>query len=95
MIRTFLFDMGNVLLHFCHDRMCRQIGALCGRSGPEMRKALMDSRWHSDFDQGIVTPDQFQAWFEETFGVKVQQAELAHAASDIFTLNEPIVPVLD
>jgi putative hydrolase of the HAD superfamily len=55
----------------------------------------MGSTWHSDFDQGIVTPDQFHGWFEETFGVKVQQAELAFAASDIFTLNEPIVPVLD
>lgn len=24
-IRTLLFDMGNVLVHFCHDRMCEQI----------------------------------------------------------------------
>lgn len=95
MIRTFLFDMGNVLLHFCHDRMCNQIGALCGRSGAEMRKTLIDSGWQWDFEQGAVTPDQFHAWFQRTFETNVQLSDLADAASDIFTLNEPIVPVLD
>src|SRR5262249_18392083 len=87
--------MGNVLLHFSHDRMCEQIGALCGRSGIEMRKVLIDSGWQWDFEKGLVTPDDFQVWFEKTFATKVQQSHLARAASDIFTLNAPIVPVLD
>ncbi len=34
-IKTFLFDMGNVLVKFCHERMCRQIGELCGHEGPK------------------------------------------------------------
>ena len=42
MIRTCLFDMGNVLLHFCHERMCAQIGGLCGRTAAEVRALLID-----------------------------------------------------
>ena len=95
MIRTCLFDMGNVLVHFCHDRMCKQIGALCGRTGPEMKQQLIESGWQWDFERGLVSPDQFHRWFETTFNTKLNQDDLARAASDIFTLNEPIVPVLD
>lgn len=95
MIRTCLFDMGNVLLHFCHDRMCDQIGALCGRSGRELKPHLIESGWQWDFERGTVSPDQFHQWFESTFQTKVNLTDLARAASDIFTLNTPIVSVLD
>ena len=50
--------------------------------------------WQSDFESGRITPDEFHDWFESTFRIKVNRHDLAHAASDIFTLNEPIVPVL-
>lgn len=95
MIRTFLFDMGNVLLHFCHDRMCQQVGALCNVPGSELKQHLFDAGGQIDFERGTTSPDQFHDWFEKTFKVKVNRTELAHAASDIFTLNSPIVPVLD
>ena len=95
MIRTFLFDMGNVLLHFSHDRMCDQIAALCGRTGPELKKELIDSGWQWDFEKGLVTPAQFHEWFQKRFETEVPIEALSHAASDIFVLNEPIVPVLD
>ena len=95
MIRTFLFDMGNVLVHFSHDRMCQQIGALCGRTGYELRNLLMNSGRQWDFERGLVSPEEFHSWFEKTFATKVDRKTLAHAASDIFTLNTPIVGVLD
>lgn len=95
MIRTFLFDMGNVLVHFSHDRMCQQIGSLCGRTGQELREHLMESGRQNDFERGLMSPDEFHAWFETGFKTRVDRQSLAHAASDIFTLNEPIVPILD
>lgn len=95
MIKAFLFDMGNVLLHFSHDRMCEQIGALCHRTGIELKQHLIESGRQSDFESGIISPDEFHNWFELTFKTRVNPQQLAHAASDIFTLNAPIVPVLD
>ena len=94
-IQTCLFDMGNVLVHFSHERMCAQVAALCGRTEAELRPFLLDSGWYHDFECGLVSPDRFHAWFESTFKVKVDRQALARAASDIFTLNTPIVPVLD
>ena len=95
MIRTFLFDMGNVLVHFSHERMCEQIGSLCGQSGLEIRQLLIHSGRQWDFERGRVTPDEFHDWFETNTGSQVAREDLAVAASDIFTLNTPIVPVLD
>lgn len=95
MIRTCLFDMGNVLLHFSHDRMCEQIAALCGRTGIDLKPHLIDSGWQTDFERGAVSPDEFHDWFQTKFETKVNRQDLAHAASDIFNLNTPIVPVID
>lgn len=75
--------------------MCEQIGALCGRTGGELKQHLIGSGWQWDFERGLVSPDEFHNWFEKKFDTKVNRRELSHAASDIFTLNAPIVPVLD
>jgi glucose-1-phosphatase len=94
-IRTFLFDMGNVLVHFCHDRMCRQIGALCGQSGADIRKLLIDSGLQWDFERGRLTEEQFHRTFQQIVQRELVLADLVRAGSDIFELNTSIVPILD
>jgi len=93
-IQTFLFDMGNVLVSFCHDRMCRQMGELCGRSGPEIRKLLIDTGLQWEFERGQVTPEEFHLRFEAAVETEVDRDRLAVASSDIFTPNESLSPVL-
>ena len=93
-IQTFLFDMGNVLVTFCHDRMCRQMGELCGRSGPDVRRLLIDSGLQWDFERGHVTPVEFQSRFEEAVGMTLDTRQLAVASADIFTPNESLQPIL-
>ena len=95
MIRTCLFDMGNVLVFFSHDRMCDQLGQLCDRSTEEVRQLLLDSGVQWNYERGRLSPAQFHEWFQETAGRKIPFDDLTRAASDIFWLNEPIVPVLD
>ena len=95
MIRTCLFDMGNVLVFFSHDRMCRQLGELCDRSGDEMRRLLIDSGVQWDYERGRLSPTQFREWFQTVTGCEVPQADLNRAGADIFSLNEPLIPVLD
>ena len=94
MIQTFLFDMGNVLVSFCHDRMCRQMGELCGRSGPEIRKLLIDTGLQWEFERGQVTPDEFHLRLEAAVKTEVDRDRLVLASSDIFTPNESLLPVL-
>ncbi|MGH7128119.1 MAG: HAD family hydrolase [Planctomycetaceae bacterium] len=95
MPRTFLFDLGNVLFHFCHDRMCRQLGDLGGWPGDRMRSWLFASGMQCDIERGRMSDDEFHRRFQSATGRTVALVDLQHAASDIFWLNEPILPVLD
>ena len=95
MIRTCLFDMGNVLLHFSHDRMCQQIGTLCQKSGDDLRRLLLDSGVQWEFERGLLTAEEFHRHFQELVGTAVDFNDLIVAASDIFELNRPMVNILD
>jgi HAD superfamily hydrolase (TIGR01509 family) len=95
MLRTVIFDMGNVLVHFSHDRMCAQIGALCGQSGGDIQRLLIDSGLQWDFERGRMPPRELHRQIVERVGCELDYDAVRIAASDIFRLNEPLVPVLD
>lgn len=95
MLKTVVFDMGNVLVHFSHDQMCAQIGELCGKTDDEIQRLIIDSGLQWNFERGLITPDELHRRVEELVGQPLSQAALAHAASNIFRLNTPIVPLLD
>jgi putative hydrolase of the HAD superfamily len=95
MIRTFLFDLGNVLLYFSHERMCAQLGALCGRSAREMRGLLIDSGLHDEYERGRLSETAFQHRLESLLERDLDLASLQRAGGDIFESNPPMLPVLD
>ena len=92
-IRTCLFDMGNVLLFFSHDRMCAQMGALCDRTAAQVWEIVMDSGLQARFECGLPA-EEYHRLFEEAIGARVHFDDLLRAHSDIFWPNENIVPVL-
>lgn len=95
MIRTALFDMGNVLVFFSHERMCRQMGELCGLSGPELRAWLIDSGLQWDFERGRLSMEEFHARFAGGVGpADLLPDRLFHAGSSIFVENTSMLPVL-
>jgi len=95
MIRTAFFDMGNVLVHFSHERMCEQIGALCRHDGPAIRELLFGTGLQLDFERGLISEAEMHARLESATGRTLDFQAAVRAASDIFRLNEPILPVLD
>lgn len=95
MIRALLFDMGNVLIHFSHDRMCQQIGELVGLGGAEVRRELMDSGLFFAYELGELTSQEMHRAVRHLFGRPITQESLERATSDIFWRNESIEPVID
>jgi putative hydrolase of the HAD superfamily len=87
--------MGNVLVHFSHDLMCRQIGALCNRTGADIRKLLFDSELQWKFERGLLSEAEFHRRVEELVAQQLDLPALVHAGSNIFQLNEPLMPILD
>ena len=94
-IKTFLFDMGNVLVKFCHDRMCRQIGELCGHEGPKVKQLLLDSGVQWDFERGKVTEAVFLEQMDEILGSPLDRSKIYAAGSDIFHVDQEMLPVLE
>jgi putative hydrolase of the HAD superfamily len=95
-IRTLLFDMGNVLVFFSHELMCVQMGSLCGKSGAEIREILFNTGMQAAYERGHLSPAAFFEQFKNSVGHNhLDAATLLHAASDIFELNAELVPILD
>jgi glucose-1-phosphatase len=94
MIKTCLFDMGNVLVFFSHDRMRRQMGGLCGKTAADIQRLIFDSGLQWDYERGRLSRAEFHRQFELAVKQSVDPQALDFAVSDIFVLNSSIVPVI-
>jgi glucose-1-phosphatase len=95
MLRTVLFDLGNVLLHFSHERMFEQIGKLGGMSGDEIRQLVQEHHVIREFETGRMSRPELHRLFQSWTGKEVDSRRLMRALSNIFTPNETLIPVLD
>lgn len=98
------FDLGNVLLNFDHDRMCQQMAEVVNAAGgsataDQVKAILFGQRdghkaleWR--YERGEISTDEFVEKFSQVVGVTPNRVQLATAASDIFTVNWSIRPVL-
>jgi putative hydrolase of the HAD superfamily len=94
-IHFLYFDLGNVLLHFCHDRMCRQMADAAGIEVERVREIVLSDTALREQETGSLNPVTFHDYFCRETGSDVTADALHAAAADIFTLNEPIVPLVD
>jgi FMN phosphatase YigB (HAD superfamily) len=94
-VRTLLIDLGNVLLFFSHARMCAQIAAVCQAPVGELEQILFKEQLQRRFERGELSEVEFRQVLESALGRPLDAEALRTAASDIFTLNEPMVPLLD
>lgn len=95
MIRTCLFDMGNVLVFFSHERMCQQLAGICGLTAADVQRLLIESGVQWDYERGRLTPQQFHQWFQSATNCDATFEQVMRAGADIFSLNDAIVSVLD
>lgn len=93
-IRTCFFDMGNVLVHFSHDRMCQNIAALCGMPVAQVKARLLEDGRQWQLERGEISEEQFCDELSTWCGRSLDLQALRHAAADIFWLNDSIVPLL-
>jgi len=94
-VRTLLIDLGNVLLFFSHERMCVQIAQACHGSLADLQQILFEGQLQRRFEQGEVSEEGFRQVLEAELGRTLDAEALRRAGSDIFSLNEPMVPLLD
>jgi len=91
--KVLYFDLGNVLMSFSHDRMCRQMAAVAGISPEAMRDAIFGKESQAaqiQFETGLISTDEFFDFICRATGTRPDREKLAHACCDIF---EPIEPM--
>lgn len=93
-IRFIYFDLGNVLLHFSHRRVCEQMGALSGHSPDRIWEVVFASALQQRYEAGQITGEQFYEEYCSAIGSRPDYRKLLVAASDIFTVNAAILPLL-
>ena len=92
--RFIYFDLGNVLLLFDHDIACRQMSELAGVDFQQVKKLVFEGPLQAQYETGTISTAKFYEKFCERTGSAPALEDLCHAASDMFTLNTRIVPLV-
>lgn len=94
MIKTVYFDLGNVLVFFSRPKMLMQVARCTGMSENALKELFLDRSWLQAYESGqmdsIGLYQNLRAYAPKPFSLH----ELLHAASDIFTPNEAIWPLV-
>jgi putative hydrolase of the HAD superfamily len=94
----FYFDMGNVLLHFSHERMAAQMAAVVGCTPQRAWNVLFEADLGIRHEEGKLTEDQFYDEFCRLAGAPnlpaIDRTALEQAANDIFWLHTPMVALV-
>lgn len=93
--KTVFFDLGNVIVHFCHKRMCWQIAGKCGLLPEQIEESFLYSPLGDLYERGGITCDNLHNHFCKHFSISIPKEEFFFAMSDIFTLNTAIVPIIE
>ncbi len=88
------FDLGNVVVRFDHLKGCRQMAALAGLSADQVFTVVFDSGLNRRCELGEISDREFYEEFCRATGAKPELSAFLHAASDIFMLNDSLIPVL-
>jgi putative hydrolase of the HAD superfamily len=88
------FDLGNVLLFFSHDRMCRQMAEVLGVEAEAVRRLLFDTPLELDCEFGRTSNEAFYELLCAEFNCRPDYDRLALAGSDIFHVNATMKAVV-
>lgn len=91
------FDLGNVVLKFSHEQMCRQIGELLGADGKKVYDFVFAGDENSlmeRLDAGKLSGRDFYEALCEQFGTRPDFGQFCRAIAEIFEANGSIFPVI-
>ncbi len=88
------FDLGNVLVNFSHRRAAEQMGQVAGIDPEQVWQVVFEGDLQHDLETGQIDSREFCRRFAQSTQSEFDPLELVQAASDIFWVNQPIVPLV-
>jgi len=87
-------DLGNVVVLFDRRRAFAGMAAVSGADQRLVEETVMAGGLQQAIERGDIGWPEFHAEFCRRTGTRPVSAALAQAASDMFTLNVPLLPII-
>lgn len=94
-MKAAIFDLGNVVLLFSHERMCRQLAEVFGMAPEAVRREIFETDFVSRYDRGLETTEEMFRRLAAAGSRRPTLAQARMAAADIFEVNRPVLPILE
>lgn len=94
MIKTILFDFGNVVAFFDHDRAVRRLLAHTDRTAKQLWQLVYEDDLAYRYERGEATTDDLFAVARDHGGLCCSQTEFVDAFCDIFWPNPPVADLV-
>jgi putative hydrolase of the HAD superfamily len=94
MIRTILFDFGNVIAHFDHRRATRKFAPETDLSEVEVFDAIYNTALEEEFECGNLNGDEFIHAACAVIGYRNSHAQFRRDFVDIFTANPEVCALI-
>jgi glucose-1-phosphatase len=94
LIKTILFDFGNVLAFFDHQRAVQRLLPHTDLSAEQIVALMYSDHLEDRYERGEVTTDEVFAIACERGGLRCSQKEFVAAFCDIFWPNPPMVELI-
>ena len=88
------FDLGNVLVHFDHDVMCRNMADAMQSDVEAVARVLFDDGVEQQYETGELTEAEFCARLREATATTARDDVILESHANIFTMNQALLPVL-
>jgi HAD superfamily hydrolase (TIGR01509 family) len=94
MIKTALFDLGNVLLLFKEDIFFERICEAFNIATYDRAREIFNHDLRMRYEKGVLSTEEFCDSLREATQCNVPSDKIQNAMSHIFTLNEDIIPIV-
>ena len=94
MIKTIIFDLGNVVLSFDHILICEGIARYSRYSSNDVYQLGFNSETFELYDRGKIKSEDLFQWILRRFDINISYDMFKSVWSDIFSLNDSVETVL-
>ena len=94
MIEFVYFDLGKVILDFSHEQAFRQMSDVSGVPVEDVSRLLFEEGLQARYETGLLSSEEFVAEFGKATGSAPDSQRLLNALSDIFDLNQAMLPII-
>jgi putative hydrolase of the HAD superfamily len=93
-ITTVVFDFGNVVGFFCHQKAARQLAQYTDMSPEEITAAYVATDLEDEYEAGRISSAEFRRRVRDLCRLRCSDAEFDRAIGDMFTHNSPVCELI-